>query len=65
MESDVILTKMDSMRRCVKRLEEKRPDNWDTIQGDYDLQDILSVNLERTAQLFCRYWATRIYSTHY
>jgi len=51
MESDIILRKLDSLRRCLKRLEEKRPAEWDTIQKDYDLQDILTVNLERAVQL--------------
>ena len=51
MENDVILRKMDSLRRCLKRLEEKIPDNWDNIEIDYDLQDILTINLERAVQL--------------
>jgi uncharacterized protein YutE (UPF0331/DUF86 family) len=51
MENDVILRKMDSLRRCLKRLEDKVPENWDGIQSDYDLQDILSINLERAVQL--------------
>jgi len=51
MENDVILKKMDSLQRCIKRIEEKSPDNWDSIEEDYDLQDILTVNLERAVQI--------------
>ena len=42
---------MDSLQRCIKRIEEKIPENWDSIEEDYDLQDILTVNLERAVQL--------------
>lgn len=51
MENDVILRKMDSLRRCLKRIEEKRPDSWKAIEEDYDLQDILTINLERAVQI--------------
>jgi uncharacterized protein YutE (UPF0331/DUF86 family) len=51
MKNDVILKKMDSLQRCLKRIEEKSPENWDTIEEDYDLQDILTINLERAVQL--------------
>lgn len=42
---------MDSLRRCLSRLETKRPQNWEQILEDYDLQDIITVNLERAVQL--------------
>ncbi len=45
MENDVILRKMDSLRRCLNRIEEKRPDTWKGIEEDFDLQDILTINL--------------------
>ena len=51
MENDVILKKMDSLRRCLTRVEEKIPDDWSIIPNDYDLQDILTINLERAVQL--------------
>lgn len=51
MQSEVVLRKLDSLRRCLKRIEEKQPIAWDAIGSDYDLQDILSINLERAVQL--------------
>jgi uncharacterized protein YutE (UPF0331/DUF86 family) len=51
MENDIILRKMDSLRRCLIRIEEKKPDDWTAIDEDYDLQDILTINLERSVQI--------------
>jgi uncharacterized protein YutE (UPF0331/DUF86 family) len=51
MENDVILKKMEALRHCVHRIEEKRPGEWQHINENYDLQDILSINLERAVQL--------------
>jgi hypothetical protein len=51
MKNDVILKKMSSLTRCLKRLEEKRPETWEILIEDYDLQDIISINLERAVQL--------------
>ncbi|MBN2860394.1 MAG: DUF86 domain-containing protein [Sphaerochaetaceae bacterium] len=47
----VVERKFSSLQRCLTRLKEKRPATLAMIQGDYDLQDILSVNLERAVQL--------------
>ena len=51
MQSEVVLRKLDSLRRCLKRIEDKQPIDWEEITTDYDLQDILSINLERAVQL--------------
>lgn len=51
MDRDVITRKLDSLRRCVLRIESKRPANVVDLVSDIDLQDILSVNLERAVQL--------------
>ena len=51
MKNEVILKKMTSLKHCLDRLEEKRPERWESFLGDYDLQDIVSVNLERAVQL--------------
>jgi uncharacterized protein YutE (UPF0331/DUF86 family) len=51
MKNDVILKKMSSLQRCLDRLEEKRPERWEALLEDIDLQDIISVNLERAVQL--------------
>lgn len=51
MPSDVIQNKLESLRRCLLRLEQKRPDSPETLVSDYDLQDIISINLERAIQI--------------
>ena len=44
-------TKLESLRRCVSRIVEKRPASPEELEEDYDLQDILSLNLERAVQI--------------
>ena len=51
MQNDVILKKMTSLTRCLDRLDHKRPEKWELLIEDYDLQDVISVNLERAVQL--------------
>ncbi len=51
MDRDIILRKLDSLARCVRRLEEKRPATLVQLTQDIDIQDILSINLERAVQL--------------
>ena len=51
MKNDVILKKMISLKHCLKRLEEKQPAKWEDFLEDYDLQDIITINLERAVQL--------------
>jgi uncharacterized protein YutE (UPF0331/DUF86 family) len=51
MDRRVIEAKLERLRRCVQRLEQKRPSTPETLATDYDLQDILSVNLECAVQL--------------
>ena len=51
MDRRVIADKLERLRRCVQRLEQKRPATLATLAADVDLQDILSVNLERAVQL--------------
>lgn len=43
--------KLESLRRCIERIKAKRPDSPDSLREDYDLQDILAVNLQRAVQL--------------
>lgn len=50
MERDVIDLKMESIRRCVARIVSKQPYSLEQLINDYDLQDILSINLERAVQ---------------
>jgi uncharacterized protein YutE (UPF0331/DUF86 family) len=51
MDRDIMMRKLDSLARCVKRIEEKRPATLEQLTGDIDLQDILSINLERAVQV--------------
>ena len=51
MDRRVVLDKVESLRRCVGRVEAKRPDALETLQADLDLQDILALNLTRAVQV--------------
>jgi hypothetical protein len=43
----IVATKLEALRRCIKRIEERRPPSADTLRASPDLQDILSVNITR------------------
>jgi len=43
--------KLESLRRCLQRIEIKCPQEADTLITDFDLQDIVSLNLSRAVQL--------------
>ena len=51
MDTDVVLAKLDSLQKCVGRIEEKTPSNAEVLKNDYDIQDIISLNLERAVQI--------------
>lgn len=51
MDRDVILAKLESLHRCIRRLEEKRPPTAAELAEDVDCQDILAVNLARAVQI--------------
>jgi uncharacterized protein YutE (UPF0331/DUF86 family) len=51
MDRLVLQEKLESLARCVRRIELKRPPNLDLLVGDPDLQDILVLNLTRAVQL--------------
>ncbi|TAE91625.1 MAG: DUF86 domain-containing protein [Verrucomicrobia bacterium] len=51
MDHDIILRKLDSLARCVNRIEQKRPEKFEELVTNIDLQDILSINLERAIQV--------------
>lgn len=51
MDKDVVLNKLESLRRCLKRVQDKTPESCDILIDDYDLQDIIALNLERSVQL--------------
>jgi len=51
MNNPLIARKIESLTHCLQRIETKRPSELDTILNDYDIQDIISVNLERSIQI--------------
>ena len=50
MEPEILLAKMESLSRCIHRVETRRPDSLDDLVGNLDIQDIIVVNLERAVQ---------------
>ncbi len=51
MDREVVEQKLESLRRCLERLESKCPRDAVTLTADLDLQDILSLNLGRAVQI--------------
>jgi hypothetical protein len=51
MEAEIVLTKLESLNRCIARIEEKMPVEVGILRENYDLQDIIILNLERSVQL--------------
>lgn len=51
MDKAIIAEKLESLRRRVRRIEEKRPATAEELKSDPDLQDIISVNLTRAVQV--------------
>jgi uncharacterized protein YutE (UPF0331/DUF86 family) len=51
MDRQVIDQKLESLRRCLGRIQEKFPVKVDELQTNYDLQDIIALNLSRAVQL--------------
>lgn len=46
----VLLQKLESLRRCVSRIELKRAASVEELADDVDRQDILSLNITRAVQ---------------
>ena len=51
MPSDILTRKALSLVRCLDRIRQKTPPTAAALKGNLDLQDILSVNLQRAVQL--------------
>ena len=51
MDWQVINQKLESLRRCLVRIQEKFPAHADELQTNLDLQDIIALNLSRAVQL--------------
>ena len=50
MDKDIILKKLESLRRYLQRVQDKTPASAERLIEDYDLQDIIALNLERAIQ---------------
>lgn len=51
MDRIVVERKLDSLRRCLQRVEERCPASPEALAEDMDAQDIVSLNLTRAVQL--------------
>ena len=51
MDREVIEQKLESLRSCVQRVQDKCPASAEILAGDVDSQDILALNLSRAVQL--------------
>ena len=51
MDEGVVLGKLESLSRCLERIEMKTPATAEELKNDFDRQDIISVNLERAVQM--------------
>jgi len=51
MDPDLISEKLESLRRCLQRVQKKCPATPEELMEDPDLQDIISLNLTRAVQL--------------
>ena len=51
MDREVVEQKLESLRRCLRRIETKCPADASTLAADIDLQDIISLNLSRAVQI--------------
>jgi len=51
MDKDIIKSKIESLIRCLNRINEKKPETAEILRKDLDIQDIISVNIERAIQL--------------
>ena len=63
MNSIVIKTKLESLRKCLDRIEAKKPGTLGDLLQDIDIQDIIALNLERSVQL-CVDIANHIFYRH-
>lgn len=51
MDREVIEQKLESLRRCLQRIQEKCPPSAETLAKEIDTQDIVALNLTRAIQL--------------
>jgi len=51
MDKQVIANKIESLRRCLMRVEQRCPQDLEELLSDLDAQDVLTLNLSRAVQI--------------
>lgn len=51
MDREIIAQKLESLRKCLIRIETKCPANVEVLIADLDIQDIITLNLSRAVQI--------------
>ena len=51
MDREVVEQKLESLHRCLRRIETRCPADASTLVADVDLQDIIALNLSRAVQI--------------
>ena len=51
MDPEIVKAKLESLSRCIIRIEGRTPKSADELAADLDAQDIIVLNLERAVQL--------------
>ena len=51
MDNELIEQRLESLRRCLRRIQEKCPSSAQVLAADPDSQDIVALNLTRAVQL--------------
>ncbi len=46
-----LLTKLINLKNCVERIENKKPFTIQQLTSDFDLQDVVSLNMQRAIQI--------------
>ena len=51
MDEQLVSQKLDSLRRCIQRVESRTPTSVEQLRTDIDTQDIIAINLTRAIQM--------------
>jgi uncharacterized protein YutE (UPF0331/DUF86 family) len=46
----IILQKLENIANCISRIESKQPFSVEVLKSDFDIQDTISINLQRAIQ---------------
>ena len=50
MDDMILLSKLESLKHCLERIQSKMPISKEALHTDWDLQDIMTLNLQRAVQ---------------